>query len=114
MRASKRTLFLSYIERGVAPRDELFPQVGGLLSDDSGYIWVKAFDPYTDSIWLKENALWPAQGGEWRVIRPDGKFVAVVAMPHAVRPLEIKENRLLGVSTDALGVQRIVIHRIQR
>lgn len=109
------TLHVAYLENKVVPRQNQFPQVGGLLTDDDrGYIWAKAYDPYKDAIWLRASPMWPAAGGEWRVIRPDGGFVATVRMPETVRPLEIRGNRLLGVASDSLGVERIVVHAIQR
>lgn len=112
LRRRQSHLHLEYLEH--VPRDETIPEIGGLLADDRGYIWAKVYEPSLDAIWLKDNAVWPAPGGEWRVIRPDGNLVASVRMPESVRPLEIRGDRLLGVATDALDVERIVVHTIER
>lgn len=114
LRERKAGLYLEYLRDDRVPRENRYPQIAGLLVDDQGYIWVKAYDPFVDPIWLRSYPLWPAPGGEWRVIRPDGSIVATVRMPPGVRPLEIKGNRLLGVALDELDVQRIVVHTIQR
>ncbi len=107
-------LNLEYLEQGRVPRQEAFPQVAGLLIDGRGFIWARAYDPYVDPIWLRNHPLRPASGGEWRVVRPDGVVVATVGVPANVRPLEVRGDRLLGVASDTLGVQRVVVHEIQR
>jgi hypothetical protein len=115
LRERQRTLFLQYLRDNRVPREKRFPKIGGLLVDDVGLIWLKAYDPLSDAHWLKEGyASWPGRGGEWRVVQRDGKLVGTVQMPAAVRPLLIKGNRLLGVATDELGVQYVVVHAIQR
>ena len=110
----RKHLFIEYLEKEQVPRDSRFPTIGGLLADEDGNLWVKSYDPLSDAIWLKPNALAPASGGEWRVIRPDGRIVATVRMPNNVRPLHVRSNRLLGVAVDELGVERIVVHTILR
>jgi hypothetical protein len=110
-----KTLYLQYLKNDRVPRQKQFPKVGGLLVDDAGLIWLKAYDPFSDALWLKSgNADWPAPGGEWRVLQRDGKLLATAQMPAGVRPLVIKGNRLLGVATDELGVQYVVVYAIQR
>lgn len=68
-----------------------------------------------DSIWLREKgALWPAPGGQWRIVAPGGRLVAVVRMPGDVIPLDIRGNRLLGLTRGRLGVERVTVHEIRR
>lgn len=108
-------LFLRNLERGRVPRDARFPQLADLLVDDRGHLWVKRYEPPDDSIWLREKgAQWPAPGGVWQVVRPDGRLEGTVRMPEDVRPLEINGDRLLGLATEELGVERVVVHRIRR
>ena len=97
-----------------APQTDEFPPVGGLLADDRGHLWVKVYDPSADALWLKPNALAFAPGGEWRVLGPDGEWVATVQMPDNLIPLDIRGNRLLGVARDALDVERVVLHAVVR
>lgn len=106
--------FLRNLKRDRVPRNGQFPQLADLVVDDRGFLWVKLYEPPDDSIWLREKgALWPAPGGEWRIVRPDGRIVATVRMPPNVRPLEIRGDRILGLATTRLGVERIVVHRIE-
>lgn len=107
-------VLLRTLEGGGVPRDSEFPQLANLLVDDRGCLWIKPYEPPDDSIWLRtKGALWPAPGGSWRVVRPDGGRVATVDMPDDVRPLDIEGDRLLGLATDELGVERVVVHQIE-
>ena len=99
------------------PRDDRFPRVGGLLLDSDGHVWVKVYDPLVDSIWLKRapHAGALAPGGVWQVLSPqDGRIVARVEIPANLRPTEVREHRLLGVTTDEWGVERAVVHAVRR
>jgi hypothetical protein len=107
-------LLLGYMERGLVPRSRRLPQVGGLVGDSRGFIWVKAYDALEDAVWLKAHPMSPGVGGEWRVVTSSGKVVSTVQLPPGVRPLEIDDSRLLGVAIDGLGVERLVLHRIYR
>ena len=112
LQEQRKTLFLQYLRS--IPKDKRIPQIAGLIADDSGGIWAKDYDPLQDSIWLKGNAVWPQPGGQWRVIGPDGRIMATVEIPAGLRPMEIRGELLVGVSTDELDVERVVIHRIRR
>ena len=108
-------LALDHLLNERVPRDGRFPRVAGLLLDSEGYVWVKVYDPLVDSIWLKERAYAPAPGGVWQVLSPEqGRIVASVEIPDNLRPAEIKGHRLLGVVTDELGVERVVVHTLRR
>lgn len=109
-------LSLDLLARGRMPRDDRFPRVAGLLLDGEGHVWVKVYDPLVDSVWLKERAATiPAPGGVWQVLSPEqGRIVASIRIPDNLRPTEIKARRLLGVATDELGVERVVVHTLRR
>lgn len=97
------------------PDKDRLPQVAGLLVDEGGLLWVKSYDPGSDALYLKEgHALRPTTGGTWRVIRRDGTVVARVPMPDGVAPLQIREDRILGLSRDELGVERIVVYGLNK
>ena len=104
-------LYLNLMER-LAPPEE-FPQIAGLLVDGTGLIWAKIYDPSADALWLAD-AMLPGPGGEWWILRPTGELLSTVQIPDGVVPLQVTEDRLLGVHRDALDVERIVLHRIER
>jgi hypothetical protein len=112
IRRRDHELYLEYL--ALMPRTDEIPQVGGLLIDDRGFVWAKVYDPAVDALWLKGNALLPAPGGEWRVVRPDGELVTSVRMPQNMTPLDVKGDRVLGVARDALDVERVVLHLLDR
>lgn len=112
LRRRDKHWFLDLLDQ--APRIGEFPAVGGLLTDDRGHLWVKVYDPSSDSLWLLRNALEVAPGGEWRILGPEGEWVARIQMPDHLRPLDIRGNRLLGVARDAFGVERVVVHTVAK
>lgn len=108
-------LQLENLRRDRIPRSDRVPAFSDLLVDDRGLLWVKLYEVPDDAVGLRtKSALWPDPGGEWWVVRPSGELVASVRMPERVTPLEIRGDRLLGLSRDELGVERIVIHAIER
>jgi hypothetical protein len=113
VRERRNNLQLELLE--IIPRPEQVPHVGGLLLDDRGNLWVKEYDPFVDSIWLKPgDALNIGPGGTWRILSPAGTWVARVRMPANLMPLDIAGNRLLGVARDDLDVEHVVVHTITR
>jgi len=101
----------SVLERIPDPRLAHTPTFGGMLMDDQGLIWVKIYDPESDSVYMGHP---PGPGGEWWVITPDGEVVAKVAMPEGLIPVHIKGDRLLGVARGELDVESVVLHIIGR
>lgn len=86
------------------------PTLSDMLADSESLLWVKAYDPATDS-----HATWrPRTGGEWWVLRTDGKVVARVGMPEGFRPMEVTRDRVAGVTLDALGVERVAVFALRR
>ena len=113
LRARNREMYLGMLER--LPRSDEFPQIGGLLADDRGLLWVKLYDVPGDALWLGHGpAMRPRAGGEWHLVRPDGEVLGTVRMPDGLSPLHITENRLVGVQRDALDVERLVVHGFER
>lgn len=50
----------------------------------------------------------------WVVLDPDGALVGSVEVPGDLEVLEIGDDYLLGVAIDALGVEYIRVHRLNR
>lgn len=106
---------VNFLERGEMPLDGRMPATAGLLVDDAGLIWAKAFRPAEDSRWLRAHASLPAPGGEWWVLDPAlGVTVARVELPPTVVPLVIRDGKIIGKDVDALGVERVVVHELRR
>ncbi|MEX0601238.1 MAG: 6-bladed beta-propeller [Rhodothermales bacterium] len=101
----------SLLERMPAPRLSHTPALAGMLVDDRGLIWVKEYDPTSDSVYFGPP---PGPGGTWLVVTPEGESVATVAMPDGIIPVQVVGDLLLAVSRDELDVERIVIHTIAR
>jgi hypothetical protein len=92
---------------------ESIPHIAGLLVDDMGRLWTKAYDPADDALWLRTDGR--VRGGDWWIAdATTGSLVAQARMPERLAPLEVRGDRLLGVSVDDLGVQRVVLVEVQR
>lgn len=108
--ASGDTATLNLVRSRV--RAEQTPALGGMFIDHQGLLWAKVYDPATDPIYTDASP-WGG-GGEWLVSRRDGQVMARVQLPTNVAPLDVRGDRMLGLSRDALGVERLVIHRLER
>lgn len=93
------------------PRLSHTPTLAGMLADDRGLLWVKAYDPRKDSVYLGRP---PGKGGVWWVVTSAGDPVARVVMPDDLVPMHIVGNRILATSRGTLDVERIVIHTVSR
>lgn len=116
LHARDRGMYLGMMER--LPRSDEFPQIGGLLADDRGLLWVRVYEVPDDALWLGLGAaLHPGAGGEWRLVRPDaadGGVQATVRLPDGLTPLHVAGDRLVGIQRDALDVERVVVHAVAR
>jgi hypothetical protein len=95
-----------------APRPERIPHLAGLLTDDAGRIWAKRYEPRTDAIWRGGGVR--GVGGTWWVADPAGRLIARVQVPAGFAPLQVADARVLGVSVDSLGVERVEVRTISR
>lgn len=90
------------------PGLDSIPTLAALLSDDEGHLWVKRYDPATDSHWV-----WRRSGGEWLVLKSDGTVIARVSMPASVRLVEISGGRVAGIALDDFGVERVQVFALR-
>lgn len=95
-----------------APRPDVIPHLAGLLIDDAGRIWAKRYDPLADSIWLRGQGA----GGTatWWVADSAGDLIATVQAPAGFEPLQIEGTRVLGMSVDSLGVERVEVRTLSK
>lgn len=89
---------------------DTIPTVSDMLKGDGGRLWFKTYDPATDSHWVSRKRT----GGEWIVVESDGTPVARVGIPGDVRLMDIRGDRVAGVATDDLGVERVRVFALHR
>lgn len=67
-------------------------------------------------LWVGEAA-WPRLDGtplHWSVFSPDGRWLSDVTMPPGFRPLDVRDDRMLGVWSDANGVPHVQLRHLIR
>jgi hypothetical protein len=85
------------------------PVHGPMLVDDLGHLWVAG----SRSSLLDSDR--PDERQErWDVFDPDGRFLGGITMPDGFRVTQIGEAFVLGVHTDALGVERVRLYSLER
>jgi hypothetical protein len=84
------------------------PPVARMLVDGTGRLWLKHLEPSTDS-WLLGAWTEGGPGGRWSVLTTDGAEVAQVDLPAPLVPMALGEDRVAGVTRDALGVERVEV-----
>jgi hypothetical protein len=87
------------------PGTDSIPDFSEMLVDDAGRLWLKRYDPATDSHRLTR----PRRGGEWLVVERSGRVLATVPIPSTLRPVDIRGNRVAGIARDDLGVERVEV-----
>lgn len=78
------------------------PAHGGLLVDRLGYLWVAEWTVLAEA---------PRQ---WTVLDPSGRWLGEVAMPGGFTPLDVGQDRVVGVMRDALDVEYVVAYPLDR
>lgn len=81
------------------PTPEFRPAFAGLLADTEG------------NLWAQESAL-PGEPNGWTVLDGDGRMLGTVELPQSFRPLQIGADFVLGVATDDLDVQRVLMYEL--
>jgi hypothetical protein len=84
------------------PVPETLPAFGQVAVARSGHIWVEDYDPARP------------ESMAWTVVDPEGMIAARVELPGRFRPMEIGDDYLLGVLTDELDVERVVLAPLAR
>lgn len=95
-----------------APAAPAIPDVAEVLLDDQGRFWAKRYEPGTDSNWLVSFTR--RKGGEWWIMEPTGEVTATIQLPPDLTPLHVRGDRIVGLSTDELDVERIVVWRFSK
>lgn len=91
------------------PRDVSLPFIAMMLVDDQDRLWIKKYNPRTDSHLLRTGR---ARGGDWLILETSGAIVASVHLPDGFLLLDIGKDRLLGKVRDGLGVETLQVYGI--
>ena len=78
------------------------PAYGGLLSDEVGNLWV--------GVWT----LYPEVPEQWTILDPAGGWLGSLVMPGRFFPFAIGEDWVLGVETDELDVEYVVLYPLNK
>jgi hypothetical protein len=99
----------SSLMRDLVPFAERKPAYGRLLVSAEGHLWVGPFvDPAVEL--FGEG---PSPPEDWMVVRFDAGVAEWVTLPGGFRITEVKEDRLLGVQVDDLGVETVREYRFR-
>jgi hypothetical protein len=93
------------------PRDVPIPRISMMLVDDQDRLWVKPYEPRTDSHLIGGGR---CRGGTWLIMETSGAVIARTELPEGLLLLDVRGNRLLGETQDDLGVERVQVHAIIR
>lgn len=106
-----KSVQLEMLER--VPRSDRFPRIGAMmLNEVTGAVWLKAYDPATDALWLHSHSMRSPFGGEWSILDAEGTRVATFEVPADVAVLAVRGTKLLGAVRDPLDVERVVLYDI--
>jgi len=81
-----------------APLPSHMPVHADLIVDGRDRLWARAYDPPWDDT------------NEWWVFDPDGRWQGTVGLPAGLAPFEIGTDYVLGLRTDAIGVEYVQLH----
>jgi hypothetical protein len=84
-------------------RGTVVPTISDILPGPDGRLWVRPYDPATDSHSLGR----PRSGGEWLVVDTEGRVEARVAVPDGFRLMEIAGDRVAGILRDEAGERAV-------
>lgn len=92
------------------PGVDSIPAFSEILVEGGRRLWLKRYDPGVDSHWLGRQRT----GGVWLVLESDGTQSARVSVPVGFRLLDVRDDRVAGVSRDEFGVERVEVRALRR
>ncbi len=84
------------------PLPDSVPALQALLVDEQGNVWAERY-----------RLPWDSET-RWDVIDPGGRWLGSVTLPARFQPFEIGPDYVLGRRVDALGVERLVMLRLEK
>lgn len=81
-----------------------YPVADQVVVEADGTIWLR--------IW---RAPWASdEPARWRIFDPAGAFLGILTVPSGFDLREIEGDRLVGIHTDALGVEQVRVYALER
>lgn len=91
------------------------------MVDDLGFIWIRPYDPTKHAFsfvrFLGGGYIvgTSGQGGQWRILSPDGVEVGAVEVPEGLALAQITHNSVVGIRIDPdLGFESVHVHSLAR
>ncbi len=81
------------------------PVHGRFFVDRVGRLWVEGY---------RSDLLTTDDPREWDIFDPDGRLAGYLAVPSGLRVQQAREDLLLGVYADSVGVDRLRVYRLQQ
>lgn len=98
-----------------APELGRMPVIGAMKIDRTRReIWVKPYDPASDAVWLKRDALQIGPGGTWHVYTLTGIPRGRMILPADLALLDVNGDRLLALARDHMDVEQVRMYEIHR
>ena len=82
------------------------PAYSRLLVDDQGLLWVQQFGRW--------GLYGPGPSDDWWVFDTSGRWLGAVVMPPDLRVVAVEKDFVIGVFLDALDVENIRLHRLNK
>jgi len=82
------------------PAAETMPAFRALMTDSEDNLWVEEYGRPSDDV------------PRWSVFDPEGRFLGVVTGPTGVTVMDIGADYLLGIVTDEMDVERVVMYAL--
>ncbi len=83
------------------PLPAAVPVFRSLLVDETGLLWVQAYD-------------WPKARNQWTIVDDGGIVRGRVTLPAKFVPMDVGANYVLGVAVDADGFERVELYALKR
>jgi hypothetical protein len=90
------------------------PFVAGLLVDDGGNVWIRAYPDDAPGYPQQIRHGVHRAGETWGVIDAAGRYLGELTMPAGLQVLGVHRRSVVGIFRDSLDVQHVRLHRVQR
>ena len=97
---------------GRRPEAEAARLVRQLPAPEHAPLFRRLFVDDLGNIWVKRHAAPSVPEGSWNVIYSSGTWIADVRLPADLIPLQITEDRLVGLRRDSLDVETVALYAV--